>query len=167
MTMFPVNSRRLVQVLLWIITTAGFWAVSMCCSSCQGRIIGLIFFPMSTERYMGGLSAHSRNQWSYFPRKWCPSVYMWQCTQSCWCTFFCLIGSWFHEITSFLICFKDINYSRKWMIVNDDQQEATILAYLCIPNQLYMFQAMSSPIIRCCKYGQVLLMMGEDIARNM
>ena len=33
-------------------------------------------------------------------------------------------------------------------IVNDDQQDATILAYLFIPNQLYMFRAMSSPIIR-------------------
>ena len=98
------------------------------------------------------------------------------------------------------------------VIVNDDQQDATILAYLFIPNQLYMFRAMSSPIIRCtwlylqlwhcppillpagvldemelavpshtwhqpaaisvdnirsCKYSQVLLMMGEDIAGNM
>ena len=34
------------------------------------------------------------------------------------------------------------------MTVNDDQQDATILAYLFIPNQLYMFRAMSSPIIR-------------------
>jgi len=33
------------------------------------------------------------------------------------------------------------------IIVNDDQQDATILAYLFIPNQLYMFRAMSSPII--------------------
>ena len=31
---------------------------------------------------------------------------------------------------------------------NDDQQDANILAYLFIPNQLYMFRAMSSPIIR-------------------
>jgi len=29
------------------------------------------------------------------------------------------------------------------IIVNDDQQDATILAYLFIPNQLYMFRAMS------------------------
>jgi len=28
------------------------------------------------------------------------------------------------------------------LIVNDDQQDATILAYLFIPNQLYMFRAM-------------------------
>ena len=33
-------------------------------------------------------------------------------------------------------------------IVNNDQQDATILVYLFIPNQLYMFRAMSSPIIR-------------------
>jgi len=33
-------------------------------------------------------------------------------------------------------------------IVNDDQQDATILAYLFFPNQLYMFRAISSPIIR-------------------
>jgi len=32
--------------------------------------------------------------------------------------------------------------------VNDDQQDATILAHLLIPNQLYMFRAISSPIIR-------------------
>ena len=32
--------------------------------------------------------------------------------------------------------------------VNSDQQDATILAYLFIPNQLYMFRAMSSHIIR-------------------
>ena len=101
------------------------------------------------------------------------------------------------------------------IIVNDDQQDATILAYLFIPNQLCTFLAMSSPIIRStwlylqllilstdtavcwchgwdgtglrpvpshpwhqqaavsvdnirsCKYIQVLLMMGEDIARNV
>ena len=34
------------------------------------------------------------------------------------------------------------------IIVNDDQQDATILAYLFIPNQLYMFRATSSLIIR-------------------
>jgi len=32
-------------------------------------------------------------------------------------------------------------------IVNDDQQDAIILVYLFIPNQLYMFRAMSSPIV--------------------
>ena len=34
------------------------------------------------------------------------------------------------------------------IIVNDDHQDTTILAYLFIPNQLYMFRAMYSPIIR-------------------
>jgi len=34
------------------------------------------------------------------------------------------------------------------IIVNDDQQDTTILAYLFIHNQLYMFRAMFSPIIR-------------------
>jgi hypothetical protein len=34
------------------------------------------------------------------------------------------------------------------VIVNDDQQDAAILAYVFIPNQLYRFRAMSSPIIR-------------------
>ena len=34
------------------------------------------------------------------------------------------------------------------IIVNDDQQDATNLVYLFTPNQLYMFRAMSSPIIR-------------------
>ena len=33
------------------------------------------------------------------------------------------------------------------LIVNDDQKDATILAYLLIPSQLYMFRAMSSPTI--------------------
>ena len=86
-------------------------------------------------------------------------------------------------------------------IVKDDQQDATILVYLFIPNQLYMFWATSLAVIRStwlylqllilstdiaaswchgyqlaavsvdnnrsCKYSQVLLMMGEGIARNM
>jgi len=34
------------------------------------------------------------------------------------------------------------------IIVNDVQQDATILPYLFIPNHLYMFRAKSSPIIR-------------------
>jgi len=33
-------------------------------------------------------------------------------------------------------------------LVIDDQQDATILVYSFIPNQLYMFRAMFSPIIR-------------------
>ena len=39
------------------------------------------------------------------------------------------------------------------VIVNDDQQDATILVYLFIPNQLYMFRAMSSPIIMVIIYS--------------
>ena len=34
------------------------------------------------------------------------------------------------------------------IIINDDQQYATILVYLFIPSQLYVFRATSSPIIR-------------------
>ena len=39
-------------------------------------------------------------------------------------------------------------YTVACIIVNDDQQDATILAYLFIPNQLYISGAMSSPIVR-------------------
>ena len=35
------------------------------------------------------------------------------------------------------------------IIVNDDQQDATILVYLFIPSQLYIFRAMYSPIMLC------------------
>ena len=41
--------------------------------------------------------------------------------------------------------------------VNDDQQDATILAYLFIPNQLYVFRATSSPIIR------IVSLTGDDM----
>ena len=34
------------------------------------------------------------------------------------------------------------------IVVNDDQLDATILAYLFLHNLLYMFRAMFSPIIR-------------------
>jgi len=34
------------------------------------------------------------------------------------------------------------------IFVINDQQDATILDYLFIPNQLYMFRALYSPIIR-------------------
>jgi len=33
-------------------------------------------------------------------------------------------------------------------VVTDDQQAATIMVYLFIPNQLYMVQVMFSPTIR-------------------
>ena len=49
-----------------------------------------------------------------------------------------------HEFTIMII----INVTVLFLNVNDNQQNATILAYLFIPNQLYMFRAMSSPIIR-------------------
>ena len=45
------------------------------------------------------------------------------------------------------------------IIVNDDQQDATILAYLFILNELYMFRAMSSLIIRSTRlYLQHLIL---------
>ena len=50
------------------------------------------------------------------------------------------------------------------IIVNDDQQDATILAYLFIPNQLYMFWVMSSPIIRNTWLYLQLLILSTDIA---
>ena len=37
-----------------------------------------------------------------------------------------------------------LSYTYNYTIVNDDQRDATILAYLFIPNQLYMFRTMSS-----------------------
>jgi len=50
------------------------------------------------------------------------------------------------------------------IIVNDDQQDATILAYLFIPNQLYMFRAMSSPIVGSTLLYLQLLILSTDIA---
>ena len=35
-----------------------------------------------------------------------------------------------------------------WYNLNDDQQDANILVYFFIPNQLNVFRAMSSPIIK-------------------
>ena len=49
-------------------------------------------------------------------------------------------------------------------IANDDQQNATILVYLFIPNQLYVFRAMSSPIIRKIWLYLQLLILSNDIA---
>jgi len=43
---------------------------------------------------------------------------------------------------------KQMIFCYNCIIVNDNQKDATILVYLFIPNQLYMFRAMSSPIIR-------------------
>jgi len=49
------------------------------------------------------------------------------------------------------------------IIVNDDQQDATILAYVFIHNQLYMFWEMSSPIIRSTWLYLQLLILSTDI----
>ena len=48
--------------------------------------------------------------------------------------------------------------------VNDDLQDGTILAYLFILNQLYMFRAMPSPIIRGTWLYLQLLILFTDIA---
>ena len=50
------------------------------------------------------------------------------------------------------------------IIVNDDQQDATILAYLFIPSQLCMFRAMFSPIIRSTFLYLQPLILSTDIA---
>ena len=46
----------------------------------------------------------------------------------------------------------------------DDQQDAAILVYLFIPNQLYMFRAMFSPIIRSNLLYVQLLILSTDVA---
>ena len=50
------------------------------------------------------------------------------------------------------------------LTVNDDQKDATVLAYLFIPDQLYMFRAMSSPIIRSTWLYLQLLILNTDTA---
>jgi len=50
------------------------------------------------------------------------------------------------------------------LIVNDDQRDATILAHLFIPNQLYMFRSKSSPIIRNTWLYLQHLILSTDIA---
>ena len=50
------------------------------------------------------------------------------------------------------------------MVVNGGQQDANILAYLFIPNQLYVFRAMSSPIIRSTRLYLQLLILSTNIA---
>ena len=52
------------------------------------------------------------------------------------------------------------------IIANDDQQDTNILAYLFIPNQLYMFRAMSSPIIRSTWLYLQHLILSTDIAAS-
>ena len=48
----------------------------------------------------------------------------------------------------YIVTHKPVIFNIFCVIVNDDQAEATILAYLFIPNQLYMFRVMSLPIVR-------------------
>ena len=50
------------------------------------------------------------------------------------------------------------------IIVIDDKQDATFLVYLFIPNQLCMFRAMFSPIIRSSWQYLQLLILSTDIA---
>ena len=50
------------------------------------------------------------------------------------------------------------------IIVNDDQQDAPILDYLFIPSQLYMFRAMSLPIIKSTWLNLQLLVLSTVIA---
>jgi len=47
------------------------------------------------------------------------------------------------------------------------QQEATLIQYSLLLSMLYMFQAVSPPIIRSSKTVFELLMMGGEIARKM
>ena len=64
------------------------------------------------------------------------------------------------------ILLTNLTFVYPWVpsiIVNDDQQDATILAYLFIPNQLYMFRAMSSPIFRSTWLYLQLLIISTDI----
>jgi len=65
--------------------------------------------------------------------------------------------------------FSGLNLTEVYMhinsiIVNNDQQDATILAYLCIPNQLYMFRVTSSPIIRSTQLYLQILVMSTEVA---
>ena len=48
--------------------------------------------------------------------------------------------------------------------VNDDQHDVTVYVYLFIASQLYMFWAMSSPIIRSTWLYVQLLIISTDIA---
>ena len=50
------------------------------------------------------------------------------------------------------------------IIVNGDQQDATILAYSFIPNQLYTYRLISSPIITSTSLYLQLLLLSTDIA---
>ena len=59
----------------------------------------------------------------------------------------------------------DTNYKGRFILmVSDDQQDATVSVHLFIPNQLYMFRAMSSPIIGRTSLYLQLLVMSTDVA---
>jgi len=62
----------------------------------------------------------------------------------------CTIGINFTIVYYFIeeVCLTFVSPCFASIIVNDDQEDATILVYLFIRNQLYMFRAMFSPIIR-------------------
>ena len=53
------------------------------------------------------------------------------------------------------------------IIVNYDQQDATILIQLFIPNQLYMFRAMFSPTVRSTWLYLQLLILFTDTAAGL
>ena len=51
-----------------------------------------------------------------------------------------------------------------YLVINDDEQDATIQVCLFIPCQLYMFRAMYSPIIRSTLLYLQLLVLLADVA---
>jgi len=81
---------------------------------------------------------HVRNCLTYFCKLWYTSL---QYNFEVDFYFDCFWPNSISHLTFMYPCIASI-------IVNDHQQYATILAYLFTPNQLYMFWALSSPIIR-------------------
>jgi hypothetical protein len=59
--------------------------------------------------------------------------------------------------------FKKRDLSTAVIIVNEEQQDATILPYLFIPHQLYLFRSISSPIIRSTRLYLKHLILSNDI----
>lgn len=104
------------QVLLWMITTAGFLGYEYeLLYHVKAASLAWFFFQWEHNDTWEDFP-HTADQWSYFPRKWCASIYLCQWTQGFWCPFSCLIENWFCEMASFFIFFKDIDYNRKWMV---------------------------------------------------
>ena len=87
---------------------------------------------------------------------------VWYCAMCVFCVEYVLCASelvlwkFLTDLTFVYPCIVSI-------IVNDDQQDANV-AYLFIPNQLYMFRAMPSPIIRSTRLYLQLLILSTDIA---